>query len=321
MSDFRTELKIPISETKVRLNDSIITIGSCFSEVMGSYLTNYKFDTLTNPFGTVYNPISIFNLLFEKEWDDNKFIESNNSAFHYDAHSNFFGNSIAELKSDLINVKHQTINKLNKCNWLIVTLGTSLVYKLKNTGDVVANCHKMPQNNFLKEALLVKEMINCFERFYNHIRVVNASINIMLTVSPVRHIKDGLQHNAVSKSKLRVVCDELEKQYSNVHYFPSYEVMIDDLRDYRFYKPDMIHPNEVAENYIWDKFQATYMDEETQQFIKDWKEIKDAVAHRPFNPKSEGHQRFLAKTLLELGAFTEKVDVSQEEARLKEQLI
>jgi hypothetical protein len=320
-SRFRTELQTPTSEIKIELDDSVITIGSCFSDVIGSFLINNKFDTLINPFGTVYNPVSIFNLLWEQEWDDNKFVESNGSIFHHDAHASFFSDSITELKNELRDVKKQTINRLNKCNWLIVTVGTAIVYKLKDTGDVVANCHKVPQKNFIKSTLSVKEMISAFEAFYNHIKEVNPSINILLTVSPVRHIKDGLQDNAVSKSKLRVVCNEFQKQYSNVQYFPSYEIMMDDLRDYRFYKADMIHPNEVAENYIWDKFQETYFDNETQKFIKEWKKIKDAIAHRPFNPKSEAHQKFLAKTLIELGAFTEKIDVSREESILKEQLI
>ncbi|MFT7033836.1 MAG: hypothetical protein ACJA2S_002345 [Cyclobacteriaceae bacterium] len=318
---FRTELQAPTSEIKIGLDDSIITIGSCFSDVIGSYLINNKFNTLVNPFGTVYNPVSIFDLLMEQEWDDNKFVESNGSIFHHDVHSSFFSDSIHELTKELKNIKKQTIKKLNNCDWLIVTLGTAVVYKLKDTGDVVANCHKVPQRKFLKVALSVKEMIHAFEAFYNHIKEINPSIHILFTVSPVRHIKDGLQDNAVSKSKLRVVCDEFQKQYSNVHYFPSYEIMMDDLRDYRFFESDMIHPNEVAENYIWNKFQETYFDNETQQFTKDWKKIKDALAHKPFNHKSEAHQNFLTKTLVELGAFTEKIDVSREESILKEQLI
>lgn len=319
-SEFRTELKIPSSEVKIELNDSIITIGSCFSDVIGSYLTNSKLDALVNPFGTVYNPISIFNLLSEKEWNENKFVESSGSFFHYDVHSAFFNDSINELKNEIDTIKDQTIRKLYKCNWLIVTLGTSLVYKLKDTDDVVANCHKVPQKNFTKTSLSTKEMIEAFELFYNHIKEVNPSINILLTVSPVRHIKDGLQENAVSKSKLRIVCDEIQKQRSNVYYFPSYEFLIDDLRDYRFYEPDMIHPNEVAEKYIWKKFQETYFDDETQQFIAKWNKIQDAIAHRPFNPKSDAHQKFLKETLKSLTVFSEKIDISVEEAILKEQL-
>lgn len=319
-SDFRTELQVPTSKIKMGLDNSIITIGSCFSDVIGSCLINNKFDTLVNPFGTVYNPVSIFNLLLPHEWDDNKFIDSNGSIFHHDVHSSFFRDSVTELKNELISIKSQTINKLKECKWLIVTFGTAIVYKLKDTGDVVANCHKVPQKKFIKDNLSVKEMIQAFKAFHNHISEVNPLINILLTVSPVRHIKDGLQENAVSKSKLRVVCDEFQKQFSNVHYFPSFEIMMDDLREYRFYKADMIHPNEVAENYIWDKFQETYFDNKTQQFIKDWKKIQNAIAHRPFNPQSDAHQIFIAETLKSLRVFSEDIDVSAEEAILKEQL-
>jgi hypothetical protein len=319
-SDFRTELIIPVSDQKINFKASIITLGSCFSDVIGNYLSENKFSTLVNPFGTVYNPISIFNLIVERTWDENKFVKSNGSIFHHDAHSSFFDDSEKELKTRLVEVKSLAIEKIRTANWLIITFGTSIVYKLRDTDQVVSNCHKVPQINFTKHSLSMSEMIKGFKIFYDHIKLLNPSINLLLAVSPVRHIKDGLLENALSKSKLRMLCDEFQKQLTDVHYFPSYEIMMDDLRDYRFYKGDMIHPNEVAEHYIWELFQEVYFDSKTQQFIKEWKKIKDALAHKPFNPKSKNHKNFLYQTLLQLRLFTELVDVTHEEKILKEQL-
>ncbi|MFY0654813.1 MAG: GSCFA domain-containing protein [Cyclobacteriaceae bacterium] len=318
---FRTEIKIPKSAASLGLNDKVLTIGSCFSDVIGSYLSGYKFKAVVNPFGTVYNPISIFNLLTEEEWNWSRLVEVNDLVFHYDAHSSFCAESNDELKEKLGDLKSQTINKLRSADWLIVTFGTSLVYRLKDTNEIVANCHKIPQSQFEKHALSVKDMLKAFEEFYEEIKVQNPGLKIILTVSPVRHIKDGLVDNAVSKSKLRISCDEIDQQYENVHYFPSYEIMMDDLRDYRFYKPDMIHPNEVAEEYIWQQFQNCYFDDATKKFVQEWGKMKSAISHRPFNVRSAGHQQFLAKTIKDLDRFKAMVDVREEERQLKDQLL
>ena len=252
------------------------------------------------PFGTVYNPISIFNLLKENEWDESKFLEHSGSFFHYDAHSSFFSTSQNSLNKQLTACKDLVLRGLKKADWLVITFGTTFVYLLKESGEIVSNCHKVPQKHFKKESLSIGEISEAFEGFYKELKENNSKIKLLLTVSPVRHIKDGLENNSVSKSKLRIICDTLQEEYNDVFYFPSYEIMMDDLRDYRFYKKDMIHPSDLAEEYIWNKFQHAYFDSETRDFIKKWKKINEAIGHKPFNAKSEAHQRFLINTLDEL---------------------
>ncbi|MEQ6120211.1 GSCFA domain-containing protein [Reichenbachiella sp. MALMAid0571] len=318
---FRTELNLLPFQEKIKLKDSVITIGSCFSDVIGSYLKEYKFNTLINPFGTVYNPISIFNLLKESEWDESKFVEHLGLFFHYDAHSGFCASSRIALRQQLTESKKIVSGELKKADWLVITFGTAFVYRLKESGKIVANCHKVPQNHFIKESLSVKEMSEAFLGLYKELKQNNPKIKLLLTVSPVRHVKDGLENNSVSKSKLRIICDTLQDEYNDVFYFPSYEIMMDDLRDYRFYKKDMIHPSNLAEEYIWNKFQQTYFDSETRDFIKKWKKIKEAIGHKPFNPESEAHQRFLKKTLGELQKMKGQVDINEEEKKLKDQIV
>ena len=319
-SQFRTLLNIPKSNKKISLNEPIFTIGSCFSDVIGRYLENYKFSVLSNPYGTVYNPISIFKLLSSSEWNDKKFIERDGVWFHHDAHSSFFNKNKSVLLEQLKTVKKQSYNQLKSAKWLIITLGTSFVYRQKSFQEVVANCHKVPQEQFSKEMLSVKEIIQEFDHFYSFISDLNSDLKIILTLSPVRHTKDGFEENSASKARLRIACDEIQKQHESVFYFPSYEIMLDDLRDYRFYKPDLIHPNEIAEEYIWERFQETYFDAKTLQFISDWEKIRSAIKHRPFNPESPGHQKFVQSTLLQLKKLSVSVDTSREEEILKKQL-
>ncbi len=318
---FRSELNLPVAQQKMNLRDSVITIGSCFSDVIGSYLKESKINSLSNPFGTVYNPISIFNLLKENEWDESKFVEHSGSFFHYDAHSSFFSTSQKLLSKQLTACKHVVLKELGKADWLVITFGTTDVYRLKGSGKIVSNCHKMPQKHFTKESLSIGEISEAFEGFYKELKENNSKISLLLTVSPVRHIKDGLENNSVSKSKLRVICDTLQAKFNDVFYFPSYEIMMDDLRDYRFYKKDMIHPNDLAEEYIWNKFQQTYLDSETRDFIKKWMKIKEAIGHKPFNSESEAHQRFLINTLDALQKLKKHVNVSQEEKILRDQIV
>lgn len=318
---FRTELNLPVVQEKMNLKDSVITIGSCFSDVIGAYLKESKINSLCNPFGTVYNPISIFNLLMENDWNKGKFVEHSGSFFHYDAHSSFYASSQLSLNQQLTACKDLALKELEKADWLVITFGTTFVYRLKRSGEIVSNCHKIPQKYFTKDSLSIEEISGAFEGFYKELKENNSKIKLLLTVSPVRHIKDGLENNSVSKSKLRVICDILQAKFNDVFYFPSYEIMVDDLRDYRFYKKDMIHPNDLAEEYIWNKFQQTYLDSETRDFIKKWKKIKEAIGHKPFNPESTAHQLFLKNTLDALQRLKKHVNVSQEEKILRDQIV
>jgi hypothetical protein len=194
------------------------------------------------------------------------------------------------------------------------------VYENKKSKEIVSNCHKKPQINFDKFLLSQKRIVESFEKFYQELKNINKEVRIILTVSPVRHIKDTLELNSVSKSILRLTCHTLSGAYSDIEYFPSNEIMIDDLRDYRFYKADMIHPSEVAIDYIWEKFGETYFGEETLKFIGEWSKIKSALNHKPFQSDSPAHQQFLKETLSKLNQLKSRVDVSEEIEALKEQL-
>lgn len=321
---FRTEVIPRHSKEKITLSSPILSIGSCFSDCMGERLINYKFDAITNPYGTVYNPISIFKLLDYTQKkiypDATTYLETQGMQANYDFHSSFSTVRAEDIRAHIHSVMDRTSGHLNKTAWMIITFGTAFVYRRKDNNEIVANCHKVPANQFSKELLTQKQLTDAFKEYYEALQVHHPGIEIILTVSPVRHIKDMIEQNNVSKSILRIACDTLEKEYPAIQYFPSYEIMMDDLRDYRFYKSDMIHPTKDAEDYIWNKFAEAYFDQDTQHFMDDWSKVLKAIRHRPFNPASEGHQKFIKETIAQLRRLEEKVDVNKEITLLKDQL-
>lgn len=319
-NSFRTEFHAKPSGTQIGFGDQLLTIGSCFSENVGARLQKNKFPVLANPFGTVYNPISIFKLLDTEVLDHSKFVEVGGQWYHLDFHSQFTGRDQKTLETVLQLKLKEAAAWLAKVRTVFVTLGTAYVYEWLESDEVVANCHKIPQKKFRKRLLTLEEMQVTFDRLKIKLTEINPKIQFVFTVSPVRHIKDGIEENQLSKSLLRVFCHELS-QGERVAYFPAYEMMMDDLRDYRFYKTDMIHPSEMAEDYIWDKFQQTYMSDQTRKVLKEWRKIQAALSHRPFNPESENHQKFLKDQDKKLDIFSEYFNVEQERALLKKQMI
>lgn len=323
--DLRTELKIPESKYKILLSSSSLTAGSCFAEVVGSKLKENKLRANTNPFGTLFNPLSIFKLLNQslknQPIDETLLISNQDSWFHYDWHSQHFATSKEQL-IDILNKKiTETGEALQKTDFLILTFGSAFIYKLLSGDTYVSNCHKMPGKLFAKELLSVKHICQSFALFYKALKSCNPSVKIIITVSPVRHIKDGIPENQVSKSILRAACHYLETDYEEVSYFPAYELMMDDLRDYRFYKSDLIHPNEIAEDYIFEKFSKSYFSEDLQAFVQNWQKLRSSINHRPFNPGSSNHQQFLNNLLSALENISSKVDVSGEIQEIKDRLI
>ena len=314
MQNFRTTFPIPPSSNKISLDSQILTVGSCFADVVGNQLRDNKLDILVNPFGTLFNPLSIFKILSPSytQADERLYVENQKMWFHYDFHSQFISNSKGNLEAQINQTLYAINSLLPTTNHLIITFGTAFIYRLINPQIYVANCHKMPNNLFEKELLSVKDICKGFAILYKELKEINPDLKIVLTVSPVRHTKDGIPENQVSKSILRAACHYLTTDYENVAYFPSYEVMMDDLRDYRFYKPDLIHPNEVAEQYIFEQFAEAYFDDNLKDFIKEWASIQTSLNHRPFNEKSENHQAFLKKLLGDLMKISGRVDVREE---------
>jgi hypothetical protein len=210
---------------------------------------------------------------------------------------------------------------LKDVNWLILTYGTAWIYHRADTGEVVANCHKQPASSFTKSLLTQKKILASFDTFYQELQHFNPGVQIIVTVSPVRHTRDSLELNSVSKSVLRSACHTLQETYANVEYFPAFEIMMDDLRDYRFYKRDRIHPTEEAEDYIWETFLSRYGSEELSSFIKTWSSIDQALQHKAFHPASTSHQKFLRETLKKLEELKGQVDVEKEVGLIKKQLL
>ena len=324
MNSFRTALTSYTSNISISLTDKILTLGSCFSDAIGGQLNASKISSAVNPYGVIYNPDSLHKVIryttLSQVPSKNTYVQREDVFLNYDFHSELSSLDKHNLQERLRIIIETTNSFLKKTQWLIITYGTAWVYERNDTGEIVANCHKMPQGEFTKLLLTQKKILESFESMYEGLKSINPNINIILTVSPVRHLKDTLELNSVSKSILRTACHTLTEQYKDVDYFPAYEIMMDDLRDYRFYKSDMIHPTEAAEEYIWQKFGEKYFDGKLKAFLIRWKEIKLALAHKPFHPSSKAHQQFLLETLKKLEELKSVVNVDQEIEIIKSQI-
>lgn len=321
----RTELQLENQGFSLSYQSTILTAGSCFAEVIGSKLKDAKFTCLSNPFGTIFNPPSLFDLLqhsIDNQYlSQNYFVQHDDLWYNYDFHSDLSAPTKNELWDKIRARIHATNAILQKANLLIITLGTSYVYKLLPDNKTVANCHKKPSSYFCKTLLSPEEIIHAFTQLYSNLKAFNPGLNILFTVSPVRHIKDTLTLNSVSKSILRVAVHELTEKFQDVWYFPAYELLIDDLRDYRFYKDDLIHPAPMAENYIWDKFTSCYFTQETISILQEWNQVQKALKHKAFNPSSAAHQKFLRDTIIRLHKFKSHFSVEEEIKDLEKQLL
>ncbi|MEM6685892.1 MAG: GSCFA domain-containing protein [Bacteroidota bacterium] len=278
-------------------NSSVCLLGSCFSEHIGKKLAYYKFNTFQNPLGILFHPKAIENLLLkainqEMYTDDDIFFL--NELWHcFEAHSSMSRTDKNELLENLNNSIQHTHTKLQEASHLIITLGTAWTYRHIETDTLVANCHKVPQKQFLKALLTVDEVAASIENCIALLKDFNPKLTLLFTVSPVRHLKDGFVENQRSKAHLLAGIHQHLSPRHLVHYFPSYELMMDELRDYRFYEADMIHPNALAVNYIWEKFQNAWISHESEHTMTEIDSIQKGLAHKPFNPDSTQHQKFL----------------------------
>ncbi len=305
---FRTEINPQKANFELDLQEPILSMGSCFADMIGDKLTQNKFKTLVNPFGITFNPISLFKL-FHFLPEENQLIHNQGVWYHYDFHSELASVDKELLIQKIREKQNDTQQFLQQSKVLIITLGTAFAYYLLENEKIVANCHRLPAYLFEKRLLNTDEIISSFEEIHPHLP---EDLKIILTVSPVRHTRDTLPLNSLSKSVLRLVCHQITEKYPNTVYFPSYEMMMDDLRDYRFYKDDMIHPNETAEKYIWEIFSKTFFNQDTQKILSNWQKIEQSLKHKPFRPESEKYRVFLQKTLEELKSMSGILDLEQE---------
>lgn len=317
---WRTEIQIKESREKYGYNHHFLLMGSCFSDEIGQRLYSNKFQPCVNPFGTIFNPIVLFEKIEKRDSiiDAQHFIQEKDLVFHYDYHSQFCGTSQQELIKK-INLANQNLkDSIQKANVLVLTLGTAFVHTLKKTDKIVSNCHKQPSVNFTKRLLSVEEIVTSFKKLLHSF---DTPPKIILTVSPVRHTKEGISENQLSKSILRVACSEICRLTDQIDYFPSYEVMIDDLRDYRFYKSDLIHPTTEAVDYIFEHFITTYFDKKSIDLLEKVKKINLDLSHRTEFKHSMSHQKFLQNLVQKLEVLNQTLDFNKEINHVKSQLL
>ena len=306
---FYTKVPVPKSVNPIDYTSKIVSLGSCFAENMGEKFHYFKFQSVVNPFGIIFNPVSIENLLL-RVVTNQKFTEEDiffhNDLWHsYEMHSELSHPDKETFLQNLNQILEQTNNQITASTHIIVTYGTSWIYRNKQSGEIVANCHKVPQSQFDKEILSVETIEKSIQNTIDLIQKINPNCNFIFTVSPVRHIKDGFVENQRSKAHLitaihNVIADVtlskpvLSEVEVSKCYFPSYEIMMDELRDYRFYAEDMLHPSQTAIDYIWVRFFENYISEENYSTMEEVCSIQKRLAHRPFNPDSDSHQKFIS---------------------------
>lgn len=295
---FRTPINPIKRKNTIDYDSSVVLLGSCFSENIGKKLSYYGFDTSTNPYGILFNPVSIKQAIQEcvskKVYTKNELFYLNEQYHSYHLHSNYSNSDSKKFLENINSTIKATHNKLKKASQIIITLGTASVYRLKSTDEIVANCHKVPQKEFSKDLLTTHEISNTLKEIINLIRSLNEQTEIIFTVSPIRHLKDGMIENSRSKANL-ISAIHASIDSTNCTYFPSFEIMNDDLRDYRFYDSDMIHPSQTAIEYIWKIFKEEWFSKNIESLLKEVETIRKGKLHRPFNPNSQSHLDFLEK--------------------------
>ncbi len=316
---FRTEIEIPNYSDRIEHSAPIFTIGSCFASSIGARLSDSKFNVVTNPMGVIFNPLSIASAL--ERLDSCRVVErselrsSQGVYYHYDFHSSLSSVDPTQALDSMNRAVVEGHNALKSCQWLIITLGTMWVYELVESGDVVANCHKEPARNFVRRAATLSEITQALSSIVERY----PSKRVIFSISPIRHIADGLVDNSLSKATLRVAVESVTTQYSNALYFPSFEILVDDLRDYRFYAEDMVHPTTQAVDYIWQRFSESLLSNDVQRTIEIIRRIVQATQHRPQNPLSEAHREFCRKQLEEIKKYP-NIDFGKESAYFESQL-
>lgn len=322
MSCFRTILNIPPSEFKIAHDHRIMMLGSCFTDNIGAALDAGKFQVHSNPYGVIYNPYSVQEVLqhilgFRKiETSD---LVQVDGIWHSYLHHGSFGNAQKELLEEQINItRNEALNFLQKADYLFITFGTAWVYQLKKTRHIVANCHKMPESNFHRFRLSTCDIVDEFNQLIRYLAEMNPNLKIVFTVSPVRHLRDGAVENQVSKALLTIAVHELIGMHSHCSYFPSYEIVMDDLRDYRFYADDMVHLNNQAIRYVFERFSQAYFSPSTVDILGRVQKIQQALTHRPFNDQSAEHLMFLQKTKTGIEQLSAQFKTMNWVAELKE---
>ena len=312
---FQLPIQIKSPEKKISYRDKILLIGSCFTEHIGNSLAELKFSTLQNPNGILFDPRSVCSSLLSyienKKYQNEDLFLLNEIWNSWEHHSRFSKTDAAECLENINQSQRQAHNFLKDADWLIITLGSSFSYRLTSEfkkvsppnggGDLegtgVANCHRAPSQWFNKHLLSIDETISLLDDVYHRLKQFNPKLKTIFTISPVRHIRDGVIENNRSKARLIEAVHDLVNKFPGLYYFPAYELVIDVLRDYRFYDIDMVHPNYPATEFVMEKFKEGFIDEQSQELMEEIKKIVIARKHKPFQPQTNAHKTFLKSHL------------------------
>lgn len=310
---FITPVEVLRSKMEITHECPILLIGSCFAENIGRRLVENKFDCLLNPFGVLYNPMSIAEAIRQiiagRHYDGaSPELMEHGGLWHSLMHHSSFS---AETREECLMRINKPLNEahafLPKARLILITFGTSYVYRHREKGMVVGNCHKLPERTFTRERLTTEEIVAEYTVLINRLVQENPDVHLLFTVSPIRHLRDGLHANQLSKATLLLAIDRLcQLMPERCSYFPAYEIMMDELRDYRFYADDMMHPSPLAIEHIWRHFADVFFPPQTKKFLQTWEEIRQALSHRPFNPESESYKQFLSQIELRIHRLKEK---------------
>lgn len=326
--EFRQSFQPPALKQSITHQDPLLLIGSCFTENMVQYLRKHKFSVLENPFGIVFNPASVVTVLdairTKRVYTKSDLFFANDCWHSWDHHSRFShpdaDRALAGMNAAIVEA-HQFISQRGV---LVVTLGSAFVYRLASNEYRVANCHKMPAQTFSKELLSIEEIVSMLKQSIEQLRLSHPGLRVLLTVSPVRHLREGFVQNNRSKARLLESVHQLVESMDVVEYFPAYELVLDDLRDYRFFAEDMVHPNYTATRYVWERFSQAAFDADTRQLMEEINQVNAGLAHKSFHPQTPAHQAFLRQVLEKIDRLTARyphLDFTSEREQLMRDLI
>lgn len=324
---FILDIDIKSPPVTISYQHKILVVGSCFTEHIGGRLSDLKFNVLENPNGILFDPLSVaFSLssyIKNTQYNENDLVHLNEVYQSWQHHSRFSG-LVKEDVLSAINLSQQTAHQfLKEADWLIITLGSAFYYELADTHLPVANCHRAPSQTFNKKLARTNDIVSIYASLINELKKFNPQLKIIFTISPVRHIRDGVVENNRSKARLIEAVHTLVDYYENAFYFPAYELVIDVLRDYRFFDVDLVHPNYASTEFVFEKFTSTFIDEGAQHLMNELRKITSAFKHKAFHPSSEAHKKFLQKNLEHLQHLKTKypfIDLDIEEDYFKKAL-
>ena len=295
--NFRLTFPVTPLPAPLQYADRLLLMGSCFAEEIGERLQEHYFNALVNPHGILYNPLSITQALHtyldNKKYTKEDLFQQGDLWHSWDHHSRFSGLDPEEVLQGINAMQEAAAERLEQADWLMITLGSAFGYVLQENGKLVGNCHKVPAARFYKQLLTAQDIISALDNVMHQLFFRNKKVKILFTISPVRYARDGVVENNLSKAILLQAVHHMVNKFDRLFYFPAYELVIDDLRDYRFYKEDLVHPNAMAVDYVWEHFIQAGLAGADKPLLNTIQEINRAVAHRPFNPKGKQHQQFI----------------------------